>query len=623
MQPGTMLTHGETVKYAAFTFLGAVALVMALMATVYTTASDGLVAPKLKFGALEQLKLYSNVITRFGHEAYIEDSCNTPISNETDPDHFGQTCMAIVYSGQSYHNHAQWLTRWTQAIAQKNGTLNQAERPAPVAMLFDNTTVQGSWIESHNMTETSKKFDRVINNVTMAMPHAGIFAAARHPRNGILQPQDLDGLGEYFLEASVPSPATNVLCAGMSEQDLSPMVVTLWPGYNGTAPNNTNWPGGYDIPLFPDWLNKTAVDDVFGFGEKYGRRMPVFPKLPIPFNTVENTTAVTPLYTTDSMYILGANNNSNYMLCSLRTYLTPNCSTAYHAALSGGFMSSRCNDPDNPLAYRQSHPEATSGVYNTDWINVANQWAVTMSLGAGLTDNDASNARLLTQLIPTAETLDPLLPSIAEGLAVLAGSTLLLSSMDSPMIHHWNFSSSLYQLDPPQLQAFNATLRSQDYSSGGTQRWQGIFYIVLLLVFATNVFCLAYFLLHRGLVTDFIEPQNMFSLAVNSPQSYVLEGSCGGGPEGAQLKSAWHIRLDRVRDHFFIESVDEPVEVQSVRRRKRDVIARAFGRQNRGGDSRNNAAGGAGGGPQVELDRGPSPVAEMFDKLSRKRSSLL
>lgn len=59
-------------------------------------------------------------------------------------------------------------------------------------MMYDNTTVQGSWINVENMTEVSARFgSRIINNVSMAMPHSGVFAAARDPLNNIIQPQDL------------------------------------------------------------------------------------------------------------------------------------------------------------------------------------------------------------------------------------------------------------------------------------------------------------------------------------------------------------------------------------------------------------------------------------------------
>lgn len=42
MQPGTMITHWQTVRYAAFSFLGVVSLFAALTAMLYTTASDAL-----------------------------------------------------------------------------------------------------------------------------------------------------------------------------------------------------------------------------------------------------------------------------------------------------------------------------------------------------------------------------------------------------------------------------------------------------------------------------------------------------------------------------------------------------------------------------------------------------
>ena len=42
MQPGTLITHWEAVKYAALTFLGAIALTATVIAMFYTTAADAL-----------------------------------------------------------------------------------------------------------------------------------------------------------------------------------------------------------------------------------------------------------------------------------------------------------------------------------------------------------------------------------------------------------------------------------------------------------------------------------------------------------------------------------------------------------------------------------------------------
>ena len=376
------------------------------------------------------------------------------------------------------------------------------------------------------------------------------------------------------------------------------MIIVDWKGYNGTEPNATNYPDGYSIPPRPSWLNETKVDDLFGFGEKYGRRHPVFPKLPKPFNTVLNTTDLE----SDSVYILATSPDRAYMLCSIRSWMSPDCSTEYHASMSGGSMTTRCNDPTDQLAYRLSQPLATSGVTNVNWTTVAVQWALTLSLGAGIIDGAASNARLLSQLMPTTRALDPNVPSIAEALAVMAGCTLLLSSLDSPFTHDWNNTDTTY-FQEPQYQAFNATVRSQDYSSGGTQHWQGMFYVVLAAVFLTNAFCLVYFALHHGLLTDFIEPQNLFSLSLNSRPSQALDGCCGGGPEKEQLNTSWHIDLDKTRDHFHIQSLDKAQD------HAKGVVQKRNGKKKRK--------------PEREMQLESSPVAEMYDRLSKKRTSLL
>jgi hypothetical protein len=81
-------------------------------------------------------------------------------------------------------------------------------------MLYDNTTVTGPWIllNTSDITAAHQKYNRVINNVSLAMPHVGVLAAAQTPKNAILQSEDLAGVGQYSLRASVVSPAVNVLC---------------------------------------------------------------------------------------------------------------------------------------------------------------------------------------------------------------------------------------------------------------------------------------------------------------------------------------------------------------------------------------------------------------------------
>lgn len=382
------------------------------------------------------------------------------------------------------------------------------------------------------------------------------------------------------------------------------MIVSSWPAYNTTPFNLTpQYPVGYDIPVHPSWLNETAVDDIFEFGEKYGRRSPVFPIIPEAFNTILNFSSYP--VESDSLYILAQSATDESTLCSLRVSLTPDCSTKFHSTMSGGSLSTHCDDPHNPLAYSKSQPEATSGVYVPGWRDVAAQWAIALSLNAGISAGAASNARLLTQLIPTEPALSPKLPSIAEGIAELAGCTLILSSFDAPFIHHWNYTIQDTLLEPA-WEPFNATLKVQDYSSGGTQSWQGIFYVVLVSVFFINLFCLGYFITHTGLVTDFMEPQNLFALSLNSPPSRAMEGTCGGGPEGAQYRSRWHIKMND-HEHFFIGSGD----------------GNGNGNGNVGGGVRERRGTRVISGMEFEMEGGRSPVSEMYDRLSGKRGSIL
>ncbi len=97
--------------------------------------------------------------------------------------------------------------------------------------------------------------------------------------------------------------------------------------------------------------------------------------------------------------------------------------------------------------------------------------------------------------------------------------------------------------------------------SGGQHSWQKSFYAVLAAVFAINVFCLLYFSISGSLITDFIEPQNLFTLSLNSPPSAVLDGSCGGNLEKKQLNANWRILHDKERNHLSIASNGVHTEV--------------------------------------------------------------
>ena len=134
LQPGTIFTHPESVRYAAVTRLGLFAMLAALLAMVYTTASDALVAPRLKLGKTENRRLFGKVSTGFANSPVLQNSCPTPIKQGDDPLFYGQTCVQIQYSGESYHNYMQYLLTWHENIQSGNGSADLLQRPAPVGV---------------------------------------------------------------------------------------------------------------------------------------------------------------------------------------------------------------------------------------------------------------------------------------------------------------------------------------------------------------------------------------------------------------------------------------------------------------------------------------------------------
>ena len=227
------------------------------------------------------------------------------------------------------------------------------------------------------------------------------------------------------------------MCANMSRDDMIPMVFSEWPMEysNVSSVNVTIWPDGYDLTT-PDSLIHTAVDDLFGFDDS--ETHPIFPILPEANNTLLN---ISTFYGHDSIYLLAASATGTYTMCSMRVAQSPDCFTEYYASMSGGSLTSRCGN--HPLVYSKSEPEAPSGFWEKDWKDVASEWGLGLSLNSGISDGRSAISRLLTQLVPVINALDPELPSISEALAVLAGCTLVLSSQGSPFIHCKNISLSI------------------------------------------------------------------------------------------------------------------------------------------------------------------------------------
>jgi hypothetical protein len=100
IQPGFMITHWQHVQHAGLTILGVITLTAAAVATFYTTASDALVSPHLKYGKWENKIMEGLVQASYANPTFIEANCQTPISTTLDPNNAGTTCLSIEHAGQ-------------------------------------------------------------------------------------------------------------------------------------------------------------------------------------------------------------------------------------------------------------------------------------------------------------------------------------------------------------------------------------------------------------------------------------------------------------------------------------------------------------------------------------------
>ena len=78
-----------------------------------------------------------------------------------------------MYGEQSTNNYKQYLTAWAGLVETGGAnSVDQKARPPGFALHNETVAVNASWIEVIDTAEVSKKFNRTINNVTLAMPHA-------------------------------------------------------------------------------------------------------------------------------------------------------------------------------------------------------------------------------------------------------------------------------------------------------------------------------------------------------------------------------------------------------------------------------------------------------------------
>jgi hypothetical protein len=405
IQPGSLITHFESLPYAGTTVLGGVSLAATIAALLYTTASDAMVSPKLKYGNWEVKALSGHVRSSYANVGYVKESC-TSILGKIDEEVSAESCMSVQFSGQSYRNLMSFMTIWS--TLQENGTDvsdDMNKRPTGTMLLYDNTTMISSWIDTDysDVAELYKQTGRMINNVSLSFPHPGVYEAATSPLNDILQPDDLGGVGEYTINAAVVSPTINVMCVNMKAEELAPLVYTEWPHSRNEHTHVgdqmigvKNWDEDVPPPKNgkgePEYLNSTAVDDIFKWGKKYERRPPIFQlvccasisktgyrdllihrlQYPSDYNLLTNSS----VYESDSLYMLGKNTGTeDYSLCELRSWVTPNCMTQFNiSGTTGAKMRAVCDKEWDQRDLQQAPPKVSEQA-----IAPARDWKVRIS----------------------------------------------------------------------------------------------------------------------------------------------------------------------------------------------------------------------------------------------------
>ncbi|KAK6542753.1 hypothetical protein TWF694_006694 [Orbilia ellipsospora] len=556
-QPGTLLTNTSSLKFAGLTFLGALSLTATIFASFYTTAADTLVSPKLGWGGFQTKNLTGLAYTSYANSTYRVGKCQTVIPDAEDPVYGGyavplakSTCDAILSAGRGYRDVSDWNELWAESQGQSFP--DPLKRP-PAPSSLDLINYAGTWLHISG--------DNGINRAVMAMPHPGIIAATRNSSlNGILQPEDAgSGYGSFMVKASVPNPVVDVTC--------SPVLANRAQWYVAQSNLSDYSRNGTFDPQIQQLFNFTN-DPTFYFDSKT-EKFPILPyaaprffKLPIVNNTVVASAPGDP-----STYFLTRTPANNFVMCGVKSFMTPNCSSEFQAFDSSGNATVNC-DLTNSLSFKADlarhnvstvdHPIAGAegapvGDFSyADFREVSFGTFLSTSLNTGVSDSNASIAHFLSQLaLDTVNSiLNPYRPSLAEALAVLLGNAMITSAVDTVFTTYFPYGSDVPR---PYVEFFNAEVSAVEYTSGATTGWKPIFYVVLAGVLVMNVFCLVYFsCVRNGFVTDWTEVQNLFCIAMDGgalrggnagykpiPMDMRDErwkGTGGTGPVGGQYK---------------------------------------------------------------------------------------
>ncbi|KAF4458736.1 mcm2 3 5 family [Fusarium albosuccineum] len=560
IQPGTILTHFGTLLIAGQTLLGVLSLI-ALMATMlYTTASEALVSPKLKYGAWEDRELTVPVHSYYASFFYAGRRCNGDVELQSDVTDDKEDKTVVAW-GQCLRSELGYISSrdyFTFNSVKPTGN-ELIRRSLGITHLHDNITLEATRtdLEYSDPVKLFRRWGRLVDNSTLSIPHPSVWEASQVASNGILQPADLSNTGGFSIKASVVSPTINTMCVEMNKDELIDLVYEA--STSGEKESFDNW---YNRKI-SEGFNATDVDEIFRWGSDYDRLRPVFRSYPQDYAAVYQSSVVNDGEPHDARYLLfGGLNNTSYTLCEMRSWLSTDCST--HLNVSGirqPVMRAHCGDEQDSYRYQKHSLVAPSddNVGCMLWPLMFDDWQEAVGIQRKPED-------LFSPTVGDKALLKPELPpdssTMAETLSVYALSTLTLSALGTPVRHTWDhgseppeYAKKSYLYDFNTTETFHAAVTSQEYTSGHIEKWQRLFYAVLVLTFGINLLCLVYLIIHFKLINDFTEPQNLFALAVHSPSCSEMTGSSIHGPEKRHLVVPWRISQSLDEGEYYFESV--------------------------------------------------------------------
>ncbi len=212
-------------------------------------------------------------------ETLCQQGTLTQLPNSSDANF---SCLSMIQNANSLSDFATFLQDWsywdsyiTDGLPYESSSV--VKRASPSTMALSPVTISGTWIaeESSNVTSSFEKFNRIINNMTLAMP----YPVSAEAVVGVLETAPGD-FSITALNAAVVSPSSNVLCANANKSEIAPLVYSEWPRARFTADQGIGesmipWDGWEGDTTTSFWPNLTAIDDVFEW-KAPDRRPPIF-----------------------------------------------------------------------------------------------------------------------------------------------------------------------------------------------------------------------------------------------------------------------------------------------------------------------------------------------------------